>query len=440
VTRAQRAAAVLQAPPSQQRTVHYLNEALAANLVYSQRVATAARSLSTAKASAAVDAASTVSSAYNTLAAATVADDVPSDALFADQQLTALAASQAKLDAARAKKRSFADLVDLVRSGVVRINVDGCDGGGTGTGFLIGPMLVATVAHVVDGASSITLTRNGDYLTSATVVGSDSARDLALLRTAEPISGYRFTLASRPPRIGEQVAALGFPLGLPLTFTRGSISGLDRTEDIEGTTRHSLVQTDTALNPGNSGGPLMTQNGVVVGLVDAGFTEASGVSFAVSTAIASPLLTAWKTSPQPQPLAYCGSDPGPTPPQSTDPPPPSTATNTVAATVQQHWELINEGDYADAYALYSPQLQAKAGRGAWIADKLRDQPQSSELQVQDVTFSSPTTATLSLSFRTNGQETSSTNTGCNDWNGYYNMTELDDSWYIDGSHLNRTPC
>src|SRR5262249_22927976 len=155
------------------------------------------------------------------------------------------------------KKGSFADLVTRSRSGVVEIDVDTCDGSGSGTGFLIGPQLVATVHHVVDGASSITIKRNGAYLTSATVIGSDPDRDLAVLRTAQPINGYKFTLASRAPLIGEQVAALGFPLGLPLTFTRGSISGLDRTEVIEGTTLRSLIQTDTAINPGNSGGPLM---------------------------------------------------------------------------------------------------------------------------------------------------------------------------------------
>ena len=312
----------------------------------------------------------------------------------------------------------------------------------SGTGFLIGPQLVATVDHVVDGATSITLKRNGAYLTSATVIGSDPVRDLALLRTAQPINGYRFRLASRAPRIGEQVAALGFPLGLPLTFTRGSISGLGRTQPIDGTMRQSLVQTDTALNPGNSGGPLMTENGEVVGLVDANDTEASGVSFAVSALVARPLLAAWKTSPQPQALAYCGSAPVAAPPLTTAPAPPVNGDGrAVAATVQEHWELINDGDYHERLrAVLAAAAEPSSERSGWIADKLRDRPQSYDLQVQDVTFSSATTAMLSLTFRTIGQETSSTNTGCNDWDGRYDMAEVGGTWLIDGSHLNRTPC
>ena len=317
---------------------------------------TAANSPTSANASSAAAAAGTARIAYEELVAANFALNVPSGDRFEATTLTALVAKQAD------KSGSFADLVAHTRSGVVEIDVDTCDGSASGTGFLIGPRLVATVDHVVDGATSITLKRNGGYLTGATVVGWDPVRDLALLRTAQPINGYRFKLASRAPRIGEQVAALGFPLGLPLTFTRGSISGIDRTQQIEGTMRQSLVQTDTAVNPGNSGGPLMTENGEVVGLVDAKDTEASGVSFAVSALVARPLLAAWKTSPQPQALDYCGSATAAAPPLTAAPAAPSTATDAVAATVREHWKLINAGDYADAYALYSPRLQAQAGR------------------------------------------------------------------------------
>ena len=253
-------------------------------------------------------------------------------------------------DACRQKTGSFADLVTRTRSGVVEIDVDSCDGSGSGTGFLIGPKLVATVDHVVDGATSITLRRNGAYLTSATVIGSDSVRDLALLRTAQPITGYRFRLASRSPRIGEQVAALGFPLGLPLTFTRGSISGVGRTQTIEGTAQQSLVQTDTAVNPGNSGGPLMNESGEVVGLVDATDTEASGVSWAVSSLVARPLLAAWRdlTAAAGARLLQFHPDR-------------SAATDTFTGTAvslggqkprrrpcKEHWQLINEGDYQRA--------------------------------------------------------------------------------------------
>jgi len=129
---------------------------------------------------------------------------------------------------------TFANLVARVRNGIVRIEADDCSGGAIGTGFILTPRLVATVDHVVDGASSIALKRNGKVLAHGTVVGADAARDLALVRSDTPIAGYRFKLAARAPNLGEDVAALGFPLGLPLTVTRGSVSGSDRTIPIDG--------------------------------------------------------------------------------------------------------------------------------------------------------------------------------------------------------------
>ncbi len=201
----------------------------------------------------------------------------------------------------------FEELVARVRSGVVRIEVETCDGRGVGSGFLVGPRLVATVEHVVDGASRIDLKRDGKNVASGTVIGADKERDIALVRTDRPVSGYTFQLEGRAPRLGEEVGALGFPLGLPLTVTKGSVSGLDRTIAIEGTQRRKLVQTDTALNPGNSGGPLIALgSGNVVGLVDAGNTEANGIAWAVNSKVAAAFIEAWKTSPQPVSGPTCG--------------------------------------------------------------------------------------------------------------------------------------
>jgi len=203
---------------------------------------------------------------------------------------------------------SFADIVDEVRSGVVRIEVETCDGSGTGTGFLVGPRLIATVEHVVHGATAIELSRSSRSLGTATVVGEDRVRDLALLRTSVPVKGYRFALADRAPRLGEDVAALGYPLGLPFSVTRGSVSGSDRSIPIDGVTRRRLIQTDAAVSPGNSGGPLLVPGSKeVVGLVDLDATVADGIAFAVSAEVAGPLLQAWQVAPQPIALASCDS-------------------------------------------------------------------------------------------------------------------------------------
>src|SRR4051794_32062060 len=83
--------------------------------------------------------------------------------------------------------RVLPDLVSSVRSGVIRIEVAGCGERAVGTGFLIGPRLVATVEHVVEGAAAIELRGRGGRLGTATVTGADAARDLALLRTKRPL-------------------------------------------------------------------------------------------------------------------------------------------------------------------------------------------------------------------------------------------------------------
>jgi S1-C subfamily serine protease len=205
---------------------------------------------------------------------------------------------------------SFPKLVSRVRSGVVRIEVNTCAIQSVGTGMLITPRLVATVEHVVEDAATIAVKRNGKLLATGTVIGTDPDRDLALLQLSTPVTGYRFAFAARAPQLGEAVAALGFPLGLPLTVTRGSVSGLNRTIPIQGLRRRKLVQTDAALNPGNSGGPLISaETGEVLGLVDLGSLDFNGIAFAVSAEVAGPLITAWSKAPQPIRRQTCADTP-----------------------------------------------------------------------------------------------------------------------------------
>jgi S1-C subfamily serine protease len=201
--------------------------------------------------------------------------------------------------------------------GVIRIRTATCSGSYIGTGFLITPRLVVTVDHVVAGATAITFTRDGTTLGTGTVIGSDPVRDVALVRTDSPITGYQFHFSSEAPELGEDVTAIGFPFDLPLTVTSGSISGLGRTVPIDGIERSQMIQTDAPVNPGNSGGPLITDSGAVIGLVDLGTDQANGLAFAVSAATAQPLVQGWAAAPQPVPLTSCV----PLPPATTIPPP-----------------------------------------------------------------------------------------------------------------------
>ena len=208
----------------------------------------------------------------------------------------------------KAKERTAAEAIAAARKGVVRIDVEACGEEGNGSGFVIAPGLVATAAHVVDGASSISLAPEGGSTVDATVVGSDSGEDLALLRAdgALKAKALRFHSGSDMP-IGRDVIALGYPLGLPFTATRGAITGQGRDMDIEGTAYTGLFQTDAAVNPGNSGGAIINQAGDVVGVVVAGDEESAGIGFGVPVSKARPVLGGWVKSPDPQPLARCAT-------------------------------------------------------------------------------------------------------------------------------------
>jgi serine protease Do len=332
---------------------------------------------------------------------------------------------------------TFADVVASVRSGIVRIETDDCSGGAIGTGFLLTPTLVATVEHVVDGATAISLKQEGRVVGYGTVVGADPARDLALIRSNTRLSGHDFTLASRAPQLGEDVAALGFPLGLPLTVTRGSVSGSGRTVPIGGLERRDLVQTDAAVNPGNSGGPLIADDGSVVGLVDLGTTQANGLAFAVSAIVAGPLLQAWRVAPQPVAPQGCG---GVTQTQVVAPPATTTtATNEATAArdaVYTYWSDLQLGDYRSAFAILSSSEQRTLGGiGKWLSYYAGDPVQSVDVTLNPASVSGNTAYLSIASLRTVGAAT-----GCKTWTGSYRLARAGSGWLIDYATLSPTPC
>jgi putative serine protease PepD len=160
----------------------------------------------------------------------------------------------------------------------------------TGTGFVVdGQGHIVTAAHVVDGASSITVKFADGTARKATVTGKDDATDVAVLKVdASGLTLHPLKLASSASLdVGQSVAAIGDPFGYARSISTGIVSGVDRTISApNGFTVAHAVQTDAALNPGNSGGPLLNAKGEVVGIVDQIATDgnaeqSSGVGFAV---------------------------------------------------------------------------------------------------------------------------------------------------------------
>jgi S1-C subfamily serine protease len=183
-------------------------------------------------------------------------------------------------------------VVTKVKPSVVQVNVTLAQGGAIGSGVIVDSSGdIVTNNHVVTGEQSIQVVLAGGSKEAATVVGTDPANDLAVIRIAVPAGGLTVaTLGdSAKLQVGQEVLAIGNPLGDTATVTNGIVSALKRTvsEGSGGPTIQNAVQTDAAINPGNSGGALVDLQGQVVGIptltaIDPEFNApAPGVGFAI---------------------------------------------------------------------------------------------------------------------------------------------------------------
>jgi len=183
--------------------------------------------------------------------------------------------------------------------GVVAIKAVTAEGEDEGTGIVLNEHgLILTNDHVIRGATSLIVDASGstNKTASAKIVGEEANQDLALIEVDPSSLGLRpLTLASSSAvQVGDTVYAIGTPYGLEETFTKGIVSALNRTiQAPDGASIAGALQTDAALNPGNSGGPLLNEAGQVIGVnsqiaSDAARTEGSqpgstGVGFAISS-------------------------------------------------------------------------------------------------------------------------------------------------------------
>ncbi|MEN3283755.1 MAG: hypothetical protein V7607_4895 [Solirubrobacteraceae bacterium] len=206
--------------------------------------------------------------------------------------------SSSGLDASALYSSTAAGVVDITSRGVTDTSQGNSPFGApqqqdttaTGTGFVVdGSGHIVTAAHVVDGASSITVTFQDGTTRKATLLGKDNATDVAVLSVdASGLTLHPLTLGSSASlQVGDSVAAIGDPFTYQRSMSTGIVSGLDRTISApNGFTVAHAIQTDAALNPGNSGGPVLDASGKVIGIVDQIATNgssdtSSGVGFAV---------------------------------------------------------------------------------------------------------------------------------------------------------------
>ncbi len=155
---------------------------------------------------------------------------------------------------------------------------------GTGSGFIISPNgVVVTNAHVIEGASQVTVTLKDGKVLKGKVLGIDKITDVAVVKI-DAKNLPTVTLGNSENLVpGQWAIAIGNPLGLDNTVTVGIISALDRSSREVGVRdkRVRFIQTDAAINPGNSGGPLLNAQGEVIGINTAIRADAQGLGFAI---------------------------------------------------------------------------------------------------------------------------------------------------------------
>jgi S1-C subfamily serine protease len=180
--------------------------------------------------------------------------------------------------------RAVISVVERVAGSVVHVQ----RGRAAGSGTVIAPDgYILTNAHVVDDARAVEVVMSDGATYRAPVIGTDPATDLAVVRALGPALPALELATADTLRVGQLVVAIGDPLGLQSTVTHGVVSALGRSlRAKDGRIIENVIQTDAALNPGNSGGPLVDTHSRVVGVNTAIIQGAQGIAFAIPAATA----------------------------------------------------------------------------------------------------------------------------------------------------------
>jgi len=194
--------------------------------------------------------------------------------------------------------RAVVDAVDTVAPAVVHVEVASVRNGrraeGTGSGLVVSPDgLILTNNHVIDGSKEIAVSLSDGRKFTARALGRDPDTDLAVLRgeTGETLPVARLA-NSKSVRPGQIAIAIGNPLGFQSTVTAGIVSAVGRSLRAQnGRLIGDIIQTDAALNPGNSGGPLVNSRAEVIGVNTAVIMGAQGICFSVAANTAQHVLT-----------------------------------------------------------------------------------------------------------------------------------------------------
>ena len=223
------------------------------------------------------------------LGAEAVISRLPATSNSSNTSATSSQTASSASNAAAAQPVSAAALYKQAAPGIVTVTTEvarrGQTGEGTGSGIVLDTSgNILTNAHVIAGASQIQVTFSDGKTAAASVAGSNTAADLAVVHVSVAASSlHPVPLGdSNTVRVGDAVYAIGAPFGLAETMTAGIVSGLNRSN--QGTGLTGLIQTDAPINPGNSGGALLNTLGQVIGVndsIESPIAGNVGVGFAI---------------------------------------------------------------------------------------------------------------------------------------------------------------
>ncbi|MBC5638142.1 trypsin-like peptidase domain-containing protein [Ornithinibacillus sp. BX22] len=212
-----------------------------------------------------------------------------------DQPSSILLENNASIEEDKAGETALKDIIQEAQTKVVKIELAD---GSIGSGFLYNDMGdVITNAHVVHGVKEVTIVTSDEQQFTGTVIGISSDIDIALVRV-EGLQGLEpLSIRMDKVEVGEDVLALGNPLGLDNTVTTGIISGVGRDFELPPYTYSDAYQISAPIAPGNSGGPLLlSETGEVIGINSAA-SEVGTIGFSIPIIDVLSLIKGWSASP-----------------------------------------------------------------------------------------------------------------------------------------------
>lgn len=335
---------------------------------------------------------------------------------------------------------------------IVRIDTTSCDGSGTtGTGFVVGPDLVMTAAHVVADARAVSARAESALPREATPIGIAPDNDVALLRTSSAVAVPPLEFETELPERGAGLAVIGYPLlAETLQISEGVMSGNPEPVDYDNQHVDEAFLTDAATNPGNSGGPVIDRLGRVVGLVSGSHVwddaehnrPVQGRNFVVPARDLQPRVAEWGAQTASL-TAACEDDVAPPQPNVEEISVGILSDHPLAATFAQTLHTfglaVNAGSYRSAFNLYSPRLQDRVGGlEEWSAGMQTSywrivRVLSVTEGVDDYTVAAAVRTEQAAHFGPDNQT-------CSDWNLDYRFVPSADGWLIDSATGTAVPC